>query len=51
MILGSRVDMKFLKNTPNELRKIQNNYFMRFLTYTIIILSEYPVASQPIFSC
>ena len=43
MILGSRVDMKLLKNTPND---------MRFLTYTIImILSEYPVASQPIFSC
>ena len=46
MILGSRVDMKLLKNTPNEVRN------MRFLTYTIImILSEYSVASQPIFSC
>ena len=37
MILGSRVDMKLLKNTPNEVRNI--------------ILPEYPVASQPIFSC
>ena len=46
-MLGSRVDMKLLKNAPNEVRK----YFMRFLTYTITILSEYPVASQQIFSC
>ena len=50
-MLGSRVDMKLLKNTPNEVRKIQSKYFMRFLTYTITILSEYPVASQQIFSC